>query len=149
MNTHAVTTLERVAHHEAGHACVCILYNVPVISVTVAEGQGLVRRGPMPRDLPVEVVGTICFCGPAAEELFCGPAPRGDRGDRIDYAMAYEQLQRRVGPLRRGLEFERLRDSALRLVRTSWAQRAIPALAAALQRCGTLNGEQISDVLLG
>jgi hypothetical protein len=37
MNTHAVTTLERVAHHEAGHACACILYNVPVISVTVTD----------------------------------------------------------------------------------------------------------------
>jgi hypothetical protein len=63
--------------------------------------------------------------------------------------MAYEHLQRRVGRLRLGLEFERLRDNARALVRTSWARSRIPALAEALQRHGTLDGEQINDVLLG
>jgi hypothetical protein len=49
---------------------------------------------------------------------------------------------------RRGLEFERLRDSARALVRTSWARSRISLLAEALQRCGTLTGEQVNDVLL-
>jgi hypothetical protein len=62
--------------------------------------------------------------------------------------MAYEQLQRRVGPLRLGLEFERVRDSARRLVASPWGRCAILKLAAALQRDGTLAGEQVNDVLL-
>jgi hypothetical protein len=56
--------------------------------------------------------------------------------------MAYKHLQRQVGPLRLGLEFERLRDSARRLVASPWAQRSIPLLAEALQRRGTLSGDQ-------
>jgi hypothetical protein len=140
--------LERIAHHEAGHACACIVYGVPLISVTVVD-RPLVRRGRLRGGLGVEIVGTICFAGPAAEELFCGLAAPADRGNRIDYEMAYAHLQRHVGPLRRGLEFERARDSARALVRTSWAQRVIPVLAEALQRYGTLDGDQVSDVLLG
>jgi hypothetical protein len=52
-------------------------------------------------------------------------------------------------PLRLGLEFSRLRDSARALVRTNWAERVIPRLAAASQRYGTFDGAQVSDVLLG
>jgi hypothetical protein len=137
----AAALLERIAHHEAGHACACILYNAAVISVTVAEGQGLVRRGPVPRGLPVEIVGVICLAGPAAEELFCGLPAAAERGDRIDHEMAYAHLQRHVGPLRRGLEFERAHDSA----KSGWAQRTIPLLAKAPQCYGTLDGEQIND----
>jgi hypothetical protein len=47
------------------------------------------------------------------------------------------------------LEFERLRDSARRLVASSWAQAAVAKLAAALQRHGTLDGGAVNDVLLG
>jgi hypothetical protein len=97
----------------------------------------------------LEVVGVICFAGPASEELFCGPAPPGDDGgERRDYEMAYEHLQREVGALRLGLEFARLRDSARALVRTPWARSAIPKLAEALLRQGTLDGDQVSDVLV-
>ena len=142
------TLLKRIAHHEAGHACACIVYGVPLISVTVVD-RPLVRRGRLRGGLGVEIVGTICFAGPASEELFCGQPSPADRGDRIDYEMAYAHLQRYVGPLRRGLEFERARDSARGLVRTSWARRVIPKLATALQTCGTLDGEQINEVLLG
>jgi hypothetical protein len=57
-------------------------------------------------------------------------------------------LQRQVGPLRLGLEFTRLCDAAHNLVRTNWARRAIPKLADALLRHGTLDAEQVNDVLL-
>jgi hypothetical protein len=98
----------------------------------------------------VEIVGVICFAGPAAEELFCGPPlPVHGGGEQDDYRMAYDHLRRQVGALRRGLEFERLRDSARRLLASPWARMRIPALAEALQRHGTLDGEQINDVLLG
>jgi hypothetical protein len=120
---------------------------VPLLSVTVVD-RPLVRRGRLRGGLGVEIVGTICFAGPAAEELFCGlPAP-SDRGDRVDYEMAYAHLRRHVGPLRLGLEFERARDSARRLVASPWARFAIPKLAAALQRHSTLDGDEINDVLL-
>jgi hypothetical protein len=62
--------------------------------------------------------------------------------------MADRRLRRHVGPLRLGLEFSRLRDSARALVRTPWARRIIPLLAEALQRHGTF-GDQVADVLLG
>jgi hypothetical protein len=144
----AAALLERIAHHEAGHTCACIVYGVPLLSVTVVD-RPLARRGRLRGGLGVEIVGTICFAGPAAEELFCGLPASADRGDRIDYEMAYAHLRRHVGPLRRGLEFERARDSARALVRTAWARSRIPVLAEALQRHGTLDVEQINDVLLG
>jgi hypothetical protein len=146
----AASLVERIAYHESGHIAACVTFAVPVISATVVD-RPLVHRGALRRaNLALEIVGTICFAGPAAEELFCGPPPPGHGGgEEDDYRMAYEHLRRRVGALRRGVEFERLRDSARRLVASPWARSAIPRLAAALQRCGTLNGEQISDVLLG
>jgi hypothetical protein len=41
--------------------------------------------------------------------------------------MAYAHLQRHVGALRLGLEFERARDSAQRLVRTNWRSASFPS----------------------
>jgi hypothetical protein len=62
--------------------------------------------------------------------------------------MAERHLRRHVGPLRLALESKRLRYSARALVRTPWAQRAIPKLVKALLRQGMLSGDQVSDVLL-
>jgi hypothetical protein len=146
----------RISIHEAGHACACVVYAVPIISVTIAEPPHLQRgplrwplRGPLPSGQALEIIGVICFSGPSAEELFCGPPPPGDDGgERRDYEMAYEHLQQQVGPLRLGLEFSRLRDSARALVRTPWAQRSILALAAALLHAGTLDADAVHAVLL-
>jgi hypothetical protein len=142
------TLAERIAYHESGHCIACITCAVPIISATVVD-RPLVRRARLRAALSVEVVGTICFAGSAAEELFCGPPPPGDRRDGFDFEMAYRHLRQHAGPLRLGLEFERLRDSARRLVASQWARSAIPKLAAALQSRGTLMGEQVTDALLG
>jgi hypothetical protein len=140
--------LRRIATHEAGHTIACVTFAVPIVGVTVLDRPHL-QRGPLPPGLALEIVGTICLAGQAAEEAFCAPLPPGDPGDLFDYEMAERHLRRHVGPLRLSLEFTRLRDSARALVRTSWAKRAIPLLAEALQRCGTLTGDQVNDVLLG
>jgi hypothetical protein len=144
----ATSLVERIAYHEIGHVAACVTYAVPIISATVID-RPLVRRGGLRSALGVEIVGTICFAGSAAEELFCGPPPPGDRGDGFDFEVAYRHLRQHAGPLRLGLEFERLRDSARRLVASPWARSAIPKLAAALQSRGTLTGEQVTDALLG
>jgi hypothetical protein len=141
----AATLLQRISYHESGHVAACIVYAVPVISATVVDPP-LVRRGRLRSGLGVEIVGVICLSGPAAEEAFCGFPDDG--GDRIDYEMAYAHLQRHVGPLRRGLEFERARDSAKRLVASPWAQAAVPKLASALLRHGTLDAEGVNAALL-
>jgi hypothetical protein len=138
--------LRRVATHEAGHIAACITYGVPIISATVID-RPHVHRGPLRSALGLEIVGVICFSGPAAEELFCGPPSPGDDGSYHDFAMAYAHLERQVGALRRGLEFERLRDSARRLVRTPWARARVPLLAAALIERGTLSGEHLYSLL--
>jgi hypothetical protein len=142
------TLAERIAYHESGHCIACITFAVPVISATVVY-RPLVRRGRLRAALGVEVVATICLSGWETEIAHCGPPPRGDDGDRFDFEMAERHLRQHVGPLRLAMEFERCRASARALVRTPWAQRAIPKLAEALQRYGTLDGERISDVLLG
>jgi hypothetical protein len=103
----------------------------------------------LPGDLGVEIVGTICFAGWEAEIAYCGPPPRGEDGDRFDFEMAARHLRQHVGPLRLGVEFERCRASARALVRTPWGRSAIGKLTVALQRHGTLDGDQVSDVLLG
>jgi hypothetical protein len=56
-------------------------------------------------------------------------------------------LARRFSPLQIGFELARCRDAAQRLVRTSWAQQRICQIANALLRRGSLNSEQIYELV--
>ena len=56
--------------------------------------------------------------------------------------------RRIANPLQAAAELARYRDAAQRLVRTAWAQQRIRLLADALQRNGSLSGEEIFELIL-
>jgi hypothetical protein len=58
--------------------------------------------------------------------------------------MARRYLAQEFSPLRIGIEFERLRGGAQRLVATDWARSRIKTIADALLRHGSLTGQQIA-----
>ena len=61
--------------------------------------------------------------------------------------MAREYLARRIAnPLHAAAELARFRAAAQRLIRSGWARQRIDVLADALQRHGTLTGEQILEM---
>jgi hypothetical protein len=89
----------------------------------------------------------MCLCGPAAEELFCGPS--NDGSDAGDLQMAREYLARSIAnPLRAAGDLARCRAAASRLVRSAWAQQRIRLLADALLWHGTLSSEEFFSVVL-
>jgi hypothetical protein len=139
-----VSWRERVAIHEASHACVCILYNIPIVSISI--------DGDMPnlfRDLwlapagldSVQCMATLCLAGIEAEKAFCGSFDDGGNSD--DVVMARHYLSRRFGPLQIGIELERARTAASNLVRSAWGERCIRRVAAALVAHGTLTGAEV------
>ena len=87
----ADATLEHVAYHESGHTIAAINFGIPIIRVTIADGQPHLHRGTYQqrRDLAVENLVILCLAGPAGEELICGAVDDGsDQGD-IDTARRY------------------------------------------------------------
>jgi hypothetical protein len=80
--------------------------------------------------------------GGEAEPVFFG----ADEGSKADYATARKHLAQRFSPLRIGVELERHRDAARRLVTSAWAQDRIRLIADALLRCGVLSNEQIYEL---
>jgi len=139
-----LSLLERIATHESGHVCAAIIYNIPIISVSITADTPHLHRGNYraPADIGLECMATLCLSGPAAEMFFCGPITDGS--DEDDIAMAKDYLTRAgVNPLRIGVEFNRPRASAEALVRTPFARHRIPLIAAALLRHGTLTGDEI------
>jgi hypothetical protein len=80
-----MTLMERIAHHEAGHAVACIVYSIPIIDVRIdTEMPALHRadyRAPVGVD-SIETMSVCCMSGPSAEELFCGSC--SDYGDVIE-----------------------------------------------------------------
>jgi hypothetical protein len=75
--------------------------------------------------------------------LFCG----SNEGSAADLRTAREHLVRRIGPLRIGVERDRYRSAARSLVSSSSAQRRIRVIADALLRCGSLDAEQIYELV--
>jgi hypothetical protein len=142
----AASLLERICTHEGGHVCAANLYGIPIISVSVNDAPHTHRaRYRAPHDLGLETIVTMCLCGPAAEELFCGAIEDGS--DAGDLQMAREYLARSISnPLRAAAELARCRAAAERLVRSTWAQHRIRSLADQLLRCGTLTGEEIHRI---
>jgi len=140
-------TARRCAVHEAAHAVAAALYGAPIRWVSIDPAHPHLRRGRWQpsHDAGVEYLTTLCLCGPAAEECYCGPITDG--GDATDLVMARDYLARQFGPHQIGAEIARLHDAAARLVRTDWARRRIALIADALLDCGTLSGAQIDGLL--
>jgi hypothetical protein len=135
----------RRAHHEAGHICCALSFGVPIIGATIVG-----ERAYMLRDhycapssgLGIEIMTTLCLCGPAAEEFFVGVFHDGC--DQGDLAMAREVLARKYDALQIGAALKRYCDAADRLVTSSWGQARISLIATELLRRGHMTGEQIA-----
>jgi hypothetical protein len=83
----------RAAIHEASRTIAAINFGIPIIRVTIADGQPHLHRGTyrQQRDLAVESLVILCLAGPAGEELICGAVDDGD--DRIDVDAARRYLR--------------------------------------------------------
>jgi hypothetical protein len=138
---------ERCAYHESGHAVAALTFGIPIITVTIENDRPHLHRGRYhvsDADLGLESMMTLCLAGPEAEKEFCGPIDDGS--GQTDYQMAREYLARSIANPLQAAADSRYRDAAQRLVRSSWAQRRIVMLAAALLRNGALTGEQILEI---
>jgi ATP-dependent Zn protease len=133
---------KRLAIHESGHAIAAITLGLPIVAVTIADGDPHVHRGVYKQtpDLAVECLAIMCLSGPAAEELCCGPIT--DHGDRIDRQMARGYLRERYNEAQLVLQFERMQLAAERLVTSS--RREITSVATALLRRGTLTADEVT-----
>jgi hypothetical protein len=136
---------QRCAFHEAGHAVAALAFAIPILAVTIDDDRPHLHRARYhapDADLGLECMVTLCLCGPAAEELFCGPITDGS--DQTDYEMARQYLARCVSnPLHAAAELARYRDAAQRLVRPAWARQRIAVLADALLRHGSLSSDEV------
>jgi stage V sporulation protein SpoVS len=142
-----MASLERVAFHEAGHAVACLCFGAPIIRVTINADPHCHRgRWHSESDMALAHIAVVCLSGPASEITYVGPIT--DNSDDVDYAMARRYLaEDGVDPVMIGVEFERLRDAAHRLVRTDWAQQRIRLIADALLRHGTLTGDEVGVMI--
>jgi hypothetical protein len=72
----------RRAYHESGHCVAALVCNIPIIAVTIAADVPHMHRGRYRADSDMALgnMVTLCLCGPASEELFCGPIT--DNSDR-------------------------------------------------------------------
>jgi hypothetical protein len=145
-----VSLRERISYHEAAHAIACLSFGIPIIFVTVATDTPHLLRGHYrpPPGIGLEAMCILALAGPAGEEFFCGPI--NEDAGRVDHQMAREYLAHAgFDPLRIGVEFNRYRDAAERLVRSEWGQDRIRRIAAALLKRGTLTGEEICGLTGG
>jgi hypothetical protein len=87
--------IERRAFHESGHIACALQYGVRIIAATIVGDQAYMFRDrycpPLGLD-GLEIMATLCLCGPASEEFFVGKFEDGS--DRGDYQMARECLAR-------------------------------------------------------
>jgi hypothetical protein len=56
-----MTRFARIAIHEAGHATAALIYNIPIVRVSI-DGA----------DAGLEWMAALCLASPASEEMFCG-----------------------------------------------------------------------------
>jgi hypothetical protein len=97
-----VTNSYRVAVHEAGHCAACVVFGIPIISVSISGDPHMRRarwRAPT-GSIGIEAMAVLCLAGGEAENLLCGEL--ADGGDDIDLEMARGYLAQRFGPLRIG-----------------------------------------------
>jgi hypothetical protein len=140
---HAATNAERSAYHESGHVAAALVYGSPILSVSLDPPRLL--RGRL--RAPEAAYLCVCFSGAASERLHLG-GKIGACGDVEDYAMARAFLVLRYSLIEIGVRMDSAIVAADGPVATPWARARVPLIAAALLECGTLSGEQISDLLL-
>jgi hypothetical protein len=135
---------ERAAYHEASHVAACLCLGIAFHYASI-DGRPHLLRGHyrQQHDLGVECLAVMSMAGSVGEEYFCGEITDG--GDRIDLEMARGYLAQRFGPLRIGVEFERARAAARRLVIDQ--KQRIQRIAAALLDRGSLSNEDISAII--
>jgi hypothetical protein len=127
--------LERVATHEAGHCIAALNFGLPVKTVTI-DGHPHMHRDRFRRERSsaTEALAIVCLSGPAAEELFFGPA--NDGGDHIDRQMARRYLRDCFPDSEIGYQLTRMRYAAERLVTSEQTKITTVATAAMrLQSC--------------
>lgn len=140
--------LERIVFHESGHCCAAIVFNIPIVSVSINVARPHVLRGryrPLSLALGLETLVTFCLSGVAAETFYVGPVTDGS--DATDLAMARQYLARHLGPLQVEAEIVRCRAAGDRLVKME--ERRIKRIADALLKCGILSGDAILELGLG
>jgi hypothetical protein len=138
---------ERITYHEAGHCVAALVFDIPIIRVTIEADVPHLHRGRWrsESDMALANIVTLCLCGPAAEIAYVGPIC--DDSDHVDYAMARKYLSEGgFDPVLIEVEIDKCRDAANGLVRTPWAQDRIQLIAAALLKRGSLSGEQIFEL---
>ncbi len=103
-------------------------------------------------DLALEANCVLCLSGQAAEVAYLGVVIDGSDHCDLEYCMQYLWREFHDAPSHsRGALVEaalqRYRVSAERLVRTPFAKSTIPRIATLLLRYGSLNHEQLSELL--
>jgi hypothetical protein len=83
-----VSLRQRISFHEAGHTTAALVYNIPIITVSIDADVPHLHRGHYraPANIGLERLVTMCLAGPAAERYFVGPITDGS--DATDYRMA-------------------------------------------------------------
>jgi hypothetical protein len=137
---------KRTAIHEAAIATACFVLGLPIIKVTIADGESYLLRGfyRQQRDLAVEARCIMSLAGSEAEKLFFPGGNDDYFGDSIDLD-AVRRYLRPDSELQFIAEVARLRAAARRLVEAERVK--IEIIASALLRHGTLSGEAITDLL--
>jgi len=106
-----MSSADRRAVHEAGHAAACLTYGAPIVSISSASGRAYLHRGRWqpPAAIAVEAMATVCLAGAAAEAMICGG---DDLGDAIDIEMAMACLRSAYSGLDLQRQFARAQAAA-------------------------------------
>jgi hypothetical protein len=85
---------KRAAIQEAAHATACVVLGLPIIKVTIADGESYLLRGfyRQQRDLAVEALCIMSFAGSEAEKLFFPGGSDDYFGDSLDLTAARRYL---------------------------------------------------------
>jgi Zn-dependent protease len=147
----------RIAHHEAAHAVMAVLHEVPLVSVTIEPSPadrflGCCRMAGFHVDLTeardlAEGHALVSLAGPIAEGI-AGYIPE-PHSLEVHHAEALEDL-RHAGPMNGTHELEAhvsyLRERAIGLLLHYWI--AVTALAEELVRRRTLSGSEAEAVVI-
>ncbi len=144
-----MTNLYRIAVHEAAHCVACIVYGIPIWSVTIDGSNPHMHQGAWQPPDGLDALECLCTMGlvaSEAEKVFCDGKPV-EGSDRDDVDSVLRALAQYYSPLEINVQLERMRGAAERLVKTDWARRVIPRIADELLRHGSLTGEQIAGLV--
>jgi hypothetical protein len=120
-----VSLRERIATHEAGHACAAIVFGMPLVRASIIDCTVDCSGFRAPRTLASEFLVTFWLSGGEAEQAFFGVG----EGSAGDLHTAGEYLVQKVGPLRLGVELDRYRSAARSLVTAPSTERRIRLIA--------------------